>query len=142
MLNCNNLFILGKGKMEYIAKETALKMKEICYIHAEGYSGSALKHGPFALLENNFPVILIIDKENKEKMLNVYKEIECRGANILVISEIIDLPVKNIINVPENNELQEILFIIILQHISYKLALLRDINPDKPRNLAKVVTVE
>jgi glutamine---fructose-6-phosphate transaminase (isomerizing) len=142
MLNRNNLFILGKGKMEYIAKETALKMKEICYIHAEGYSGSALKHGPFALLEQHFPVILIIDKESKEKMLNVYKEVECRGAAILVISEIIDLPVKNLINVPENNELQEILFILILQHISYKLSLLRGINPDKPRNLAKVVTVE
>jgi len=144
LLNAENLFILGKGKMEHIAKETALKMKEICYIHAEGYSGSALKHGPFALLTPDFPVILIIDKENEDKMWNVYKEIESRKANILVISEISNLeldPTKYII-VPENKEIQEILFINVLQHISYKLALKREINPDKPRNLAKVVTVE
>jgi len=144
LLNAENLFILGKGKMEHIAKETALKMKEICYIHAEGYSGSALKHGPFALLTPDFPVILIIDKENEDKMWNVYKEIESRKANILVISEISNLeldPTKYII-VPENKEIQEILFITILQHICYKLALKREINPDKPRNLAKVVTVE
>ena len=142
LLNHSNMFILGKGKMEHIAKETALKMKEICYIHAEGYSGSALKHGPFALLEKNFPVILIINKDTKDKMLNVYKEIECRKASILVLTELLDLPVKNVIIVPENNELQEILFIVLLQHIIYKLSLIRGINPDKPRNLAKVVTVE
>ena len=144
LLNAENLFILGKGKMEHIAKETALKMKEICYIHAEGYSGSALKHGPFALLTPDFPVILIIDKENEDKMWNVYKEIESRKANILVISEISNLeldPTKYII-VPENKEIQEILFITVLQHVCYKLALKREINPDKPRNLAKVVTVE
>ena len=144
LLNTENLFILGKGKMEHIAKETALKMKEICYIHAEGYSGSALKHGPFALLTPDFPVILIIDKENEEKMWNVYKEIESRKANILVISEIsnLKLDTTKYIIVPENKEIQEILFITVLQHICYKLALKRQINPDKPRNLAKVVTVE
>jgi len=144
LLNTENLFILGKGKMEHIAKETALKMKEICYIHAEGYSGSALKHGPFALLIPDFPVILIIDKENEEKMWNVYKEIESRKANILVISEISNLKLETTkcIIVPENKEIQEILFITVLQHICYKLALKRQINPDKPRNLAKVVTVE
>ena len=144
LLNEDNLFILGKGKMENIAKEMALKMKEICYIHAEGYSGSALKHGPFALLTPGFPVILIIDKDNEDKMWNVYKEIESRNANILVVSEISNLeldPTKYII-APENKELQEILFMVILQHICYKLALKREINPDKPRNLAKVVTVE
>jgi len=144
LLNAENLFILGKGKMEHIAKETALKMKEICYIHAEGYSGSALKHGPFALLTPDFPVILIIDKENEDKMWNVYKEIESRKANILVISEISNLeldPTKYII-VPENKELQEILLITILQHICYKLALKREINPDQHRHLAKVVPVE
>lgn len=144
LLNEENVFILGKGKMENIAKEMALKMKEICYIHAEGYSGSALKHGPFALLTPGFPVILIIDKDNEDKMWNVYKEIESRNANILVVSEISNLeldPTKYII-VPENKELQEILFMIVLQHICYKLALKREINPDKPRNLAKVVTVE
>ena len=144
LLNQDNLFILGKGKMENIAKEIALKMKEICYIHAEGYSGSALKHGPFALLTPGFPVILIIDSDNESKMWNVYKEVESRKANILVISEISNLeldPTKYII-VPENKDIQEILISVVLQHLCYKLALFRGINPDKPKNLAKVVTVE
>tara|TARA_B110000285_G_scaffold207832_1_gene247513 strand:- start:1980 stop:3821 length:1842 start_codon:yes stop_codon:yes gene_type:complete len=144
LLNQDNLFILGKGKMENIANEIALKMKEICYIHAEGYSGSALKHGPFALLTPGFPVILIIDSDNESKMWNVYKEVESRKANILVISEIRNLeldPTKYII-VPENKDIQEILISIVLQHLCYKLALFRGINPDKPKNLAKVVTVE
>ena len=142
MLNYENIFVLGKKKYQYIAKEMALKMKEICYIHAEGYSGSALKHGPFALLKKNFPVILLIDNKNKSKMMNTYKEIETRKANILVITEIDNLPVKNKIVIPEVFELQEILYMLILQHISYRLAVLRNINPDKPKNLAKVVTVE
>jgi glucosamine--fructose-6-phosphate aminotransferase (isomerizing) len=143
-LNNNNLFVLGKGNMEYIAKECALKMKEICYIHAEGYSASSLKHGPFALLTNNFPVILLIDKKNRWKMMNTYKEIETRGANIIVLTELDDLEIeeKNTIVLPGNNELQEIIYMVALQHICYKLSILRNINPDKPRNLAKVVTVE
>ena len=147
MINKQNIFILGKDKMKYIANEMALKMKEICYIHAEGYSAAALKHGPFALLQEGFPVILLMNKENESKMLNVYKEIESRKANILVISEINNLETlgiikENTIIVPENRELQEIIYIAVLQLICYKLALLRNINPDKPRNLAKVVTVE
>jgi len=144
LLNKDNLFILGKDTMKYIAYETALKLKEICYIHAEGYSAAALKHGPFALLHENFPVILLINKEYQDKMWNVYKEIESRKANILVITEITDLniPSENMIIVPENNNCQDILYIVALQLLCYKIALSKDINPDKPRNLAKVVTVE
>ena len=143
-LDNENVFILGKSKMEHISKEMALKMKEICYIHAEGYSGSALKHGPFALLKPGFPVILLIDKNNEDKMWNVYKEIQSRRANILVISEIqnLELDQDKYIVVPENQECQEIIFMTVLQHICYRLSLIRGINPDKPRNLAKVVTVE
>jgi glucosamine--fructose-6-phosphate aminotransferase (isomerizing) len=142
LINKENVFVLGKGKMEFIAKEISLKFKEICYIHAEGYSGSALKHGPFALLTPHFPVILLIDSDNKDKMLNVYKEIESRGADILVISELKSLNIPNVIVIPVNKHLQDILFIVILQHIAYRLSILRNINPDTPRNLAKVVTVE
>lgn len=144
LLNHENIFVLGKGTMEYISKEMALKLKEICYIHAEGYSGTALKHGPFALLMPKYPIILLINQENRSKMWNVYKEIETRGANILVISEITDLDIESekCILVPENKELQEILYMVVLQHVCYKLSIARGINPDKPRNLAKVVTVE
>lgn len=144
LLNKENIFVLGKGTMEHISKEMSLKLKEICYIHAEGYSGTALKHGPFALLRPGYPVILLINQENRTKMWNVYKEVETRGADILVVSEILDLeidPDKYII-VPESKELQEILYMVVLQHICYKLSIVRGINPDKPRNLAKVVTVE
>jgi len=143
-LNKENLFILGKGRMEYIAKEAALKLKEICYIHAEAYSGSALKHGPFALLSDGFPVVFLIDKENKDKMWNAYQEVKSRRAYCLVISEL-DLPSvpsKQLIKVPENGDLQEILYMVALQHICYSLSQMRGINPDTPRNLAKVVTVE
>ena len=143
-LNKENLFILGKGRMECIAKEAALKLKEICYIHAEAYSGSALKHGPFALLTEGFPVIFLIDKENKDKMWNAYQEVKSRRAYCLVISEL-DLPsvpAEQLIKIPENGDLQEILYIVALQHICYSLSQLRGINPDTPRNLAKVVTVE
>lgn len=146
MLNHENIFVLGKGSMEHVSKEMSLKLKEICYIHAEGYSGTALKHGPFALLQSGYPVILLINQENRAKMWNVYKEIETRGANILVISEIAELgeEIQNdrCIVVPENKELQEIIYMTVLQHICYRLSLKRGINPDKPRNLAKVVTVE
>jgi len=140
-LNKENLFILGKGRMECIAKEAALKLKEICYIHAEAYSGSALKHGPFALLTEGFPVIFLIDKENKDKMWNAYQEVKSRRAYCLVISEL-DLPSEHLIKIPENGDLQEILYMVTLQHICYSLSQLRGINPDTPRNLAKVVTVE
>jgi len=150
-LNQENIFILGKGKMECVAKEAALKLKEICYIHAEAYSGSALKHGPFALLKEGFPVIFLIDKENKDKMLNAYQEVKSRKAYCLVISELplftndvdVDVDVKNIfIRIPENGDIQEILYMVVLQHLCYSISQRRGINPDNPRNLAKVVTVE
>ena len=142
----DNLFILGKNTMEFIAKEIALKMKEICYIHAEGYSGSALKHGPFALLYPGFPVILIIHQSHKEKMINVYQEIKSRGAYVLVISDIdlseLDIKPDYCIHVPKNDDFQEIVDTVALQHLCYQVSLFRGINPDTPRNLAKVVTVE
>ena len=143
-LNKPSMFLLGKGRMEAIAREGALKIKEICYIHAEGCNGSCLKHGPFALLTYGFPVILLIDQENKSKMMNVYEEIKSRGAYIYIISEISDLSLEgqDIFIIENNNHCKEILYIIVLQYISYKLSILNKINPDKPRNLAKVITVE
>ena len=137
----NNIFILGKGKMEFIAKECSLKMKEICYIHAEGYSGSSLKHGPFALLDDNFYVILLVDRVNKVKMMNVYNQIRSRNVSILVITDDNSLDVDDKIVLPENDELQDIIFIVFLQKLIYNISINRGINPDKPKNLAKVVTV-
>ena len=144
-LNKPSMFLLGKGKMEAIAKEGALKIKEMTYIHAEGCNASSLKHGPFAMLEKNFPVILLIDDENRDKMMNVYEEVKSRGAYILIITNLnVEIPKTGVdlLLVETNLYCQEVLFIIALQFLSYKLALLKNINPDKPKNLAKVVTVE
>lgn len=144
-LDNNSLFILGKGKMEYVAKEGALKIKELCYIHAEGYSGSSLKHGPFALLNKDYPVILLIDKENFTKMMNVYQEVKSRNCYTLIITDVYNNLFNendNVILINENLYFNEILYLIVLQNIAYYLSIKRNINPDKPRNLAKVVTVE
>ena len=141
--NKNNLFILGKEKSEAIAKEGALKIKEISYIHAEGYSGSSLKHGPFALLEKDFPVILI-DPNNKfhSKMENAYEEIKSRYAKIITITDDVNYKRDNMIIIPNNITFRSLLSVIPLQIIAFKLSLKRGYNPDFPRNLAKCVTTE
>lgn len=143
LLNQDHVFVLGKGTLKTLACEMALKLKEIAYIHAEGYSASALKHGPFALLGPGFPVLLLIDKPNQKKLLSVYKEIESRGGDILVLTEVnLDLPKEKVLRIPENRELQEVFYAVVLQMLAYRVSILRGIHPDKPRNLAKVVTVE
>ena len=136
-------FVLGKGIGESIAKEAALKIKEISYIHAEGYSSSSLKHGPFAVLEKDFPVILIAPKNKYfDKNMNAYQEIKSRHANVLVITDDKDLDIENKICIPKNNMYGDLLSIIPLQLLAFKLSMARKLNADMPRNLAKVVTVE
>jgi len=141
-----NMFLLGKGSDEYVAKEGALKIKEISYIHAEGYSSSSLKHGPFALLDENFLVLIInLDKSHTAKTINCYQEVSSRNAPIIFITN--DISITNVIDceiiyVPENKSYSSLLGIIPLQFLAYYLSVNRGINPDKPKNLAKVVTVE
>jgi glutamine---fructose-6-phosphate transaminase (isomerizing) len=139
----NSIFILGKGNIEAIAKEASLKIKEVTYIHAEGYSGSSLKHGPFGLLEKGYPVILIdTDDNHYNKMNNVYEEIISRYASVFTITNNLDYNRDNTIMIPFNNTYNNLLSIIPLQLISYEISVKKNINPDFPRNLAKVVTVE
>ena len=103
LLNKDNLFVLGKGKSEAIAKEGSLKIKEITYIHAEGYSGSALKHGPFALLDENVPVILVAPKdEHYAKMNNAYEEIRSRNSPVLFITDDDECIYENKVVIPKN----------------------------------------
>jgi glucosamine--fructose-6-phosphate aminotransferase (isomerizing) len=143
LFNYQSCFLLGKGSGESIAREGALKIKEISYIHAEGYSTSSLKHGPFALLTKNFPVILIApDNEHYTKSENAYEEIKSRHANIVFITDKEGVEKENTIMIKKNRSFQDLLSIIPLQILAYKLSLARDLNPDMPRNLAKVVTVE
>jgi len=141
--NKSSIFLLGKGKSEAIAKEGALKIKEISYIHAEGFSASSLKHGPFGILEKDFPVILIDpNDEHHQKMNNVYEEIKSRGAKIFTITDDSSIKRQNTIYIPRNTNYCHLLAVIPLQFLSYYLSLEKHINPDYPRNLAKVVTVE
>lgn len=142
----NNLFLLGKGTDEYIAKEGSLKIKEISYIHSEGYSASSLKHGPFALLDENFPTIILncID-EYSSKILNCYEEVHSRNSPIILITNNNNLNINNDsikINVTKNNSYSSLIGIIPLQLLAYYLSIKKNINPDIPKNLAKVVTVE
>lgn len=145
-IKSDNMFLLGKGSDEFIAKEGSLKIKEISYIHAEGYSASSLKHGPFALLDENFPVIILnLDQTHRYKILNCYEEVASRNAPILFLTN--DSSVTNEIDceclvIPENKSYSSLLGMIPIQLLAYFLSINKGINPDKPKNLAKVVTVE
>jgi len=139
----NNLFILGKNNDEAIAHEGALKIKEIAYIHSEGFSSSALKHGPFALLGPDMPLILLNNNvEYEPKVLNCYEEVASRKSPIIFITNNAHMQKENTIYIPYNESFSSLLSIIPFQLIAYKISVLRGINPDKPKNLAKVVTVE
>ena len=134
----HSLFILGKGKEEAIAKEGALKIKEITYIHAEGYSAAALKHGPFGLITTGLPIILLDVNDNyREKIENIYEEVSARGAYVIRISDnISDLIVE------KNQTYGGIIANVYIQLLSYYCSIEKGYNPDFPRNLAKVVSVE
>jgi len=135
-----SLFLLGKGNNEAIAKEGALKLKEVTYIHAEGYSSSALKHGPFGIIEQGLPIIILdINDEYREKNNSVYNEVIARGANVIKIS---DLPNNGNLIIEQNKTFGGLLANIYIQLLSYYYAVEKGLNPDFPRNLAKVVTVD
>ena len=142
IVNKPSCFLLGKGKGESVAKEGALKIKEISYIHAEGYSTSSLKHGPFALLEKDFPVILLAPhNEHYSKSENAYEEIKSRHASIVWITNK-ESDKQNCLYVANNETFLDLLMVIPLQLMAYHLSVKKELNPDMPRNLAKVVTVE
>jgi len=139
LINAKNLFILGKGSDECIAKEGSLKIKEISYVHAEGYSASSLKHGPFALLDETFPVIILnLDGRYEAKNQNCVEEVKSRGSPVVLIS---NTP-NSEISVSANSSYSSLLGLVPIQMLAYYLSVQKGINPDKPKNLAKVVTVE
>lgn len=142
----HSIFILGKEKLYPIAREGSLKIKEITYIHAEGYCAGSLKHGPFALLDNKTVSLLLIDDKNKSCLLSTYHEIVSRNTTCYIITDSIQKHdingVNNILSLPKLEHYQEIIFAVTLQYLSYLISIKRNIDPDIPRNLAKVVTVE
>jgi glucosamine--fructose-6-phosphate aminotransferase (isomerizing) len=133
--------------------EGALKIKEMCYLHAEGYSGGALKHGPFALIENDengkqgaTPIImLILDDQHAHHMRTAAEEVKARGADVIIITdkkELADGLDENPLVIPSNGPMTALSAVLPIQLIAYELAMMRGINPDTPRNLAKAVTVD
>lgn len=132
------MFLLGKRKQEAIAKEGALKIKEIAYIHAEGFNTSSLKHGSFALIVYDLPIIIIdIDDEHRDKTQNAYQEVLARDAHVIRISD-----VEGELVIDKNDTFGGLLANIYIQLLSYYIAIEKGNNPDFPKNLAKVVTVE
>ena len=141
-----DVFFLGRGVDYNTALEGSLKLKEISYIHSEAYAAGELKHGPIALIENGITVISIItDKNLVEKTISNIQEVITRGAKTLVVTNQ-ELPSNNIdtiITVPDTNVLlSPILSIVPLQLLSYFISKEKGLDVDKPRNLAKSVTVE
>ena len=142
-INKQSIFILGSHLGYYIAKEGALKIKEISYIHAEAYSLMDLKHGPFALIEDGTPIIVIAhDKISYERSKNICSEIKTRNGLVVFISPFGKISnCDYYIEVPHNDKFSYLLCLIPLQILAYELSLKRGHNPDFPRNLAKSVTV-
>ncbi len=143
-----NFLYLGRGYNFPVALEGALKLKEISYIHAEGYPAAEMKHGPIALIDREMPVVVIAtNKGTYEKVISNIQEVKARKGKIIAIVTKGDKEVKNladyIVEVPETEELLvPLLATIPLQLLSYHIAVGRDCNVDQPRNLAKSVTVE
>ena len=145
--DAHNMFILGRGSSESIAKEGALKIKEITYIHAEGFASGALKHGPFALIEEGTPIVLImLDDEYKDLMNEAFEQVHGRGAKTIVITTDPTLLTSkqkphHVIKIEEAGMMTSLLSVVPLQMLACYLSIARGYNPDTPRNLAKVVTV-
>ena len=147
-LNVKGSMFLGRGSSFPIALEGALKLKELSYLHAEGYPAGEMKHGPLALIEEGLPVIVVAPKDKYfEKTISNMQEVIARGGKILMITDNKkELSSENIrfgVRVPHLNSLiSPILLTIPLQLLAYHVAILKNYDIDKPRNLAKSVTVE
>jgi glucosamine--fructose-6-phosphate aminotransferase (isomerizing) len=146
--DATNCLYLGRGYNFPVALEGALKLKEISYIHAEGYPAAEMKHGPIALIDEKMPVVVIAPKQGHyDKVVSNIQEIKSRSGKIIAIVTKGDVQVKgladHVIEIPETSDaLSPLLTTIPLQLLSYHIAVLRGCNVDQPRNLAKSVTVE
>jgi glucosamine--fructose-6-phosphate aminotransferase (isomerizing) len=146
--DAKNFLYLGRGYNFPVALEGALKLKEISYIHAEGYPAAEMKHGPIALIDEHMPVLFIATRDNSyEKVVSNIQEVKARKGRVIAVvtegDQHIPKMAEFVIEVPSTNEvLMPLLSVIPLQLLSYHIAVLRGCNVDQPRNLAKSVTVE
>jgi len=146
--HCRNFLYLGRGANFPVALEGALKLKEISYIHAEGYPAAEMKHGPIALIDENMPVVVVVPKDAiYEKVMSNIQEVKARRGRIIAVANeddtLIESMAEHVIRVPRTyGFFGPILNIIPLQLLAYYIAVARGTNVDQPRNLAKSVTVE
>lgn len=143
-----NAIYLGRGYLYPVALEGALKLKEISYIHAEGYPAAEMKHGPIALIDENMPVVVVATKENTyDKIVSNIQEVKARKGKVIAIvtegDQVISRMADHVIEVPDTLPVfAPVISVIPLQLFSYHIAVLRGCDVDQPRNLAKSVTVE
>jgi glucosamine--fructose-6-phosphate aminotransferase (isomerizing) len=143
-----NALYLGRGYLFPVALEGALKLKEISYMHAEGYAAGEMKHGPIALVDDNLPVVVVAAKDHYyEKIVSNIQEVKARRGNIIAVITEGDEGLKNMVNdifeIPKSHPaVSPLLAVIPLQLFSYYIAVMRGCDVDQPRNLAKSVTVE
>jgi glucosamine--fructose-6-phosphate aminotransferase (isomerizing) len=137
------MYLIGRGKNYPMALEGAIKIQEVAYIHAEGFAGGELKHGPIALISKGTPCIAIVaNDETKNEIISNAIELKARGAYIIGVApdnnDVFDFWIR----VPDVSHASPIVNIIPIQILAYQLAVLRKNDPDMPRNLAKSVTVK
>ena len=147
-LNAKGAMFLGRGSSFPIALEGALKLKELSYLHAEGYPAGEMKHGPLALIEEGLPVVILAPKDKYfEKTISNMQEVIARGGKVILLTnennKVIRENVRFTLEIPLTNEdLTPFLLTLPLQLLAYHVASLKNCDIDKPRNLAKSVTVE
>ncbi len=146
--HATNAIYLGRGYLFPVALEGALKLKEISYIHAEGYPAAEMKHGPIALIDENMPVIVIATKDKSyDKIVSNIQEVKARNGKVIAVVTEGDTTIRNmadhVMEVPDSSQMLSVLTTVIpLQLFSYHIAVMRGCHVDQPRNLAKSVTVE
>jgi len=146
--DANNFLYLGRGYFFPVALEGALKLKEISYIHAEGYPAAEMKHGPIALIDENMPVVVIgVKDKSYDKIVSNIQEVKARNGIVIAIVSEGDTVIKeladHVLEIPQAHQaLSSLLAVVPLQLLSYYIAVMRGCNVDQPRNLAKSVTVE
>ncbi len=146
--HANNALYLGRGYLFPVALEGALKLKEISYIHAEGYPAAEMKHGPIALIDDKMPVVIVATKDSSyEKIVSNIQEVKARSGTVIAVvtegDKVIRKMADHVVEIPETgNVFAALLSVVPLQLFSYYIAVLRGCNVDQPRNLAKSVTVE
>jgi glucosamine--fructose-6-phosphate aminotransferase (isomerizing) len=146
--HCEDFLYLGRGIHYPVALEGALKLKEISYIHAEGYPAGEMKHGPIALIDEDCPTVVVLPRnELYEKVLNNLEEVKARDGKVIAVVNYADTEAEkladDLIYVPESSPfLNPILMTVPLQLLAYHIAVIKGTDVDQPRNLAKSVTVE